>query len=165
MIRREYAQLRIYVASSWRNKLLDTVFAALNKMNHVAYDFRHADTTAAFSFKNLGAKDITAPETARALIHAAPARAQLQRDLDAIQSCDVLILLNPCGRSAHFEAGMAVQMGKRVVVLQDKNEPDLLYATADRVVTSLNEMLNALDEIAWEQGTSEAGPAIGFRKD
>jgi hypothetical protein len=164
VILREYQNLRLYVASSWKNKLLDRLFTMLAQHGHLAYDFRHADNIASFSFKNYGVKDTTDPETARSLIHMAPSRAQLQRDLEAIRTCDVLVLVNPCGRSAHWEAGMAVQMGKRVVVLQDKNEPDLLYATADRVVTSLNELINVLDEIAWEHGTSEAGPKIGFAK-
>lgn len=151
MNRNVYRHARIYLASSWKNKLYPKLLLALRKRGHEVYDFRNADSAASFKMKPTR----TASE-ARAAIHAAPARAQLDRDLDAIDSADVLILVNPCGRSAHWEAGYAAGKGIRVVVLQDENAPDLLYAMADRVVVTEDELLNALDEIAWTLGDAES---------
>ena len=163
MSRKVWQPARIYVASSWKNLLLDSLIEQLRGRGHDVYDFRHADEMASFSFAKLGINNITAPDNARFAINTAPARAQLERDLDAIHAADVLILVNPCGRSAHFEAGYAVALGKRVVVLQDKHEPDLLYAMADRIETTLNGVIAALDSIAWELGEGNDSK-MGFRK-
>ena len=70
---------------------------------------------------------------------------QFANDLRAMQSCDVCVLLLPCGRSAHTEAGWFAGRGKKVIVhIPVKQEPELMYRLFDAVTTTIDELLEAL---------------------
>ena len=45
---------------------------------------------------------------------------------------DAFVLLMPCGRSAHLEAGWAIGAGKPTAILLSAGEPELMYKMADR---------------------------------
>lgn len=56
---------------------------------------------------------------------------------------DACVLVLPCGRSAHTEAGWMAGKGKRVVAYIPKmEEPDLMYILFDKVVGSIEGMLS-----------------------
>ena len=62
-----------------------------------------------------------------------------------MESCDVCVLLLPCGRSAHTEAGGFAGRGKKVIVhIPVKQEPELMYRLFDAVTTTIDELLEAL---------------------
>lgn len=64
---------------------------------------------------------------------------------------DVIVLVMPCGRSAHLEAGWGTgHPDKKVAILLDveKAEPELMYKQADLIAISFNELL------AWLKGLS-----------
>ena len=62
-------------------------------------------------------------------------------------SCDTCVLVLPCGRSAHTEAGWFAGKGKRVLVyIPVKQEPELMYKLFDGICCTLEELVNALDE-------------------
>jgi nucleoside 2-deoxyribosyltransferase len=51
--------------------------------------------------------------------------------MDALNAADVTVLVLPCGRSAHLEAGYTAGQGKPVVILLDQTfEPELMYKMA-----------------------------------
>jgi hypothetical protein len=55
------------------------------------------------------------------------------------------VLVLPCGRSAHLEAGWAKGAGKRLVILLDEqNEPELMYRFADAICLDLDELMRSL---------------------
>ena len=57
---------------------------------------------------------------------------------------DVLVL--PCGRSAHTEAGWFAGAGKKVLVyIPVKQEPELMYKLFDGVCCSMEELLEELE--------------------
>ena len=68
---------------------------------------------------------------------------------------DVCVLLLPCGRSAHLEAGFMAGQGKPVVTLAiDAVEPELmslLLGKPDMIATNMDELFDALEEIEWEK--------------
>ncbi len=98
--------MRIYVASSWRNKYFPNVVAAL---------------------RNAG------PEK------------QFANDIEAMTSCDACVLLLPCGRSAHTEAGWFAGKGKPVYVLiPERQEPELMYKLFNGICCSLEELVEQL---------------------
>ena len=37
-------------------------------------------------------------------------------DMDALKACDTLVLVLPCGRSAHLELGYAIGAGKKTII-------------------------------------------------
>lgn len=68
-------------------------------------------------------------------------------DRDALHWCDTCVLVLPCGRSAHLEAGYAAGQGKRTIFMlsQDKFEPELMYRLGHGFVTDTRELLTALE--------------------
>lgn len=72
---------------------------------------------------------------------------QLDNDIEAMDYCDICILVLPCGRSAHMEAGWFAGKGKKVIaLLPDPQEPELMYGMFDAVVCSIEDVLNKLSE-------------------
>lgn len=58
---------------------------------------------------------------------------------------DTCVLVLPCGRSAHTEAGWFAGRGlKTIVYMPGKQEPELMYKLVDRVVGNLDELVDTL---------------------
>jgi len=71
-----------------------------------------------------------------------------EEDKKWINWADVLILVMPCGRSAHLEAGYAVGKGKKMYILGGfkKGEFDTMYGFADGMYdhTKTSELIEVL---------------------
>jgi nucleoside 2-deoxyribosyltransferase len=66
-------------------------------------------------------------------------------DMAALEAADAVVLVLPCGRSAHLELGWAVGAGKRTAILLEEHaEAELMYRMADRVCLSASEILTVL---------------------
>ena len=73
------------------------------------------------------------------------AERQFKADLDALEWADACVLVLPCCRSAHTEAGWMAGRGKKVVVYIPKmEEPELMYKLFDKVVGSLDDLIESL---------------------
>ena len=71
-------------------------------------------------------------------------------DLRAMQWADTCLLVLPCGRSAHLEAGWFCGQGKRCIILtRDGEEPELMALLATDICISLDEVLATLDGVPW----------------
>ena len=139
--------MRIYVASSWRNGMQPDVVAFLVQQGHDVYDFRHpAPGNDGFSWSQLdGDWREWTPETYIAALGHPIAESGFKLDMDALRWCDACVLVLPCGRSAHLEAGWAAGAGKRVVIyMPGKEEPELMYKMCRAVVTALPAVQEAL---------------------
>jgi hypothetical protein len=150
--------MRVYVASSWRNVDQPLVVEFLRVAGHEVYDFRHpTEGTRGFSWADAGIpcdgdprngapfknRQVTAEELARALAHPV-AQEGFRLDSAAVAWCDACVLVLPCGRSAHLEAGWAAGAGKRLIILTlEATEPELMYAWGT-VVGSIGDLLHAL---------------------
>ena len=138
---------RIYVASSWRNKYYDEVVARLKEEGHRVYDFRHpTHGSNGFRWTDIdeNAPNWTFEQYREGLDHP-KAKRQFQDDWDALDWADTCVLVLPCGRSAHTEAGWMAGQGKRVIVyIPEMQEPELMYKLFDKVVGSLDELAEAL---------------------
>ena len=138
---------RIYVASSWRNQYFPAVVEALRQAGHEVYDFRnppHGGNGFRWTDVDPEAMDWTFEEYAEGLHHPLAER-QFQADMDALEWASVCVLLLPCGRSAHTEAGWMAGAGKRVLALiPEKSEPELMYKLFDGVAGSIPELLRML---------------------
>ena len=135
---------RIYVASSWRNPYFPDVVNRLRAAGHEVYDFRNPlRGGAGFHWTDIDPK---APEWTYAQyaegLHHPLAERQFQADIDALTWADTCVLVLPCGRSAHTEAGWMAGAGKRVVAyLPEMVEPELMYKLFDGVAGSLEELV------------------------
>lgn len=150
---------KIYVASSWRNKYQPGVVEALRGAGHDVYDFRHpAEGNDGFSWADAGIpcdgdprdglpfrnRQVTADELRAALAHPVARRAFVL-DSSHVSWCDVCVLVLPCGRSAHLEAGWAAGAGKTLVVYApEPTEPELMYAWATCAVGNIEQLVTIL---------------------
>ena len=126
--------MRIYVASSWRNRFQPEIVLALRKLGHEVYDFRRPGLPGGgFNWSKIdeGWRDWSVEEYIESLDHP-EAVAGFNRDYEAMQWADVFVLVMPCGRSAHLEAGWAVGRGKPTcILLADQSfQPELMYKLA-----------------------------------
>ena len=137
----------IYVASSWRNPYYPEVVKRLKAEGHDVYDFRnppHGGTGFHWTDVDENAPNWTFEEYAEGLRHPLAER-QFAADLVALGHADTCVLVLPCGRSAHTEAGWMAGRGKRVIVyIPEMVEPELMYKLFDEVVGSLDELVKCL---------------------
>ena len=138
---------RIYVASSWRNQYYPEVVQRLREAGHEVYDFRNPPHGGAgFHWTDIDpdAPAWTYAQYAEGLHHPLAER-QFQADIDALTWADTCVLVLPCGRSAHTEAGWMAGAGKRVVAyIPEMVEPELMYKLFDGVAGSLEELVEKL---------------------
>ncbi len=138
---------RIYVASSWRNPYFPEVVTRLREAGHEVYDFRNPPHGGAgFHWTDIDpdAPAWTYAQYAEGLHHPLAER-QFQADIDALTWADTCVLVLPCGRSAHTEAGWMAGAGKRVIAyIPEMVEPELMYKLFAGVAGSLDELAGIL---------------------
>ncbi len=134
----------IYVASSWRNPYYEDVVKRLRQEGQDVYDFRnppHGGAGFHWTDVDENAPHWTFREYAEGLHHPLAER-QFKADWDALMQADTCVLVLPCGRSAHTEAGWMAGAGKRVIAyIPEMVEPELMYKLFDQVVGSLEDLV------------------------
>ena len=138
--------MKVYLASSWRNPTQPECVAILRAAGHDVYDFRNprlGDHGFQWSEIDPHWQQWTLEEFRTSLSHPI-AVAGFASDMDALKACDVCVLVLPCGRSAHLEAGWAAGAGKRLInLLADGCEPELMYRMAE-IATTIAEVVELL---------------------
>ena len=138
---------KIYVASSWRNKYYPEVVARLRTAGHQVYDFRnppHGGAGFHWTDVDKNAPNWTFNEYKEGLRHPLAER-QFTADLEALAWADTCVLVLPCGRSAHTEAGWMAGAGKKVIVyIPEMVEPEQMYKLIDDVAGNLDELISAI---------------------
>lgn len=143
---------KIYLASSWRNNLQPALVEVLRSDGHEVYDFRNPPGRTGFAWEDIDPnwKAWGAVKYRDALM-TPTANAGFAADFGGMDWADTCVLLLPCGRSAHLEAGYMAGQGKQVVVLtRDGEEPELMAKLLDAVCISEMELrLFLLDARDW----------------
>ncbi len=106
----------IYVASSWRNKYYPEVVERLKKEGNDVYDFRnppHGGKGFHWTDVDENAPNWSFAQYAEGLRHPLAER-QFDADLKALKEADTCVLVLPCVRSAHTEAGCMAGAVERV---------------------------------------------------
>ena len=138
----------IYVASSWRNEYYPEVVVKLREAGYDVYDFRNPPSgDLGFKWGSIDPyfMDWT-PSQYRNMLHHPKAERQFHNDIEAMEACDACVLVLPCGRSAHTEAGWFAGKGKRVFAyIPEKQEPELMYKLFDDVCCSIQDLIEALN--------------------
>ena len=139
---------RIYVASSWRNTMQQEVVEALRFDGHEVYDFKHPfNGVPGFQWEAIGLdpKTCTADEYIKAITTHPTAALGYMSDMRAMEWADTCLLLLPCGRSAHLEAGWFAGRGKRLIILtRDGEEPELMALMAHNLCSTMDIVLEVL---------------------
>ena len=140
--------MRIYVASSWRNTYQPAVCQQLVRWGHQVFDFRHPRP----GYNGFHWREIdenweawTPYEYRTTLTHSEVTSKGFMSDLRGMLWADACVLVLPCGRSAHLEAGWFAGTGKRLIVyMPEKQEPDLMYLLAQEIVFNDEELFKSL---------------------
>ena len=142
---------KVYVASSWRNLYQPAVVVSLRAAGLQVYDYKEpAPGQSGFRWSEIDAKWIgwTPADWREALTHPI-AQEGYSRDKQALDWCDAGVLVLPCGRSAHLEAGYLAGCGKPVCTLAlEPIEPELmalLLGPAKNICTTMDELFDWLD--------------------
>ncbi len=142
--------MKIYVASSWRNEIQQEIVRLLREAGHEVYDFKNprpGDNGFHWSEIEPNWKTWTPQQFREGLKHPV-AVAGYWSDMDALEECDVCVLVLPCGRSAHLEAGWAIGAEKPTIILLAENmEPELMYLAAPFLCIDIPELLATVEEI------------------
>jgi nucleoside 2-deoxyribosyltransferase len=141
--------MKIYVASSWRNNYQEIVVKALKYEGYEVYDFKNpspGDNGFHWSEIDKNWTNWNTEEYIKALNHEI-AEKGYQKDFAAMQWADCCVLVLPCGKSAHTEAGWMKGAGKRVYVyIPERQEPELMYKIYDGITGDPLELLEFLKE-------------------
>ena len=68
-------------------------------------------------------------------------------DMTALQACDALVMVQPCGRSAALELGWAAGAGKPTIVLLSDGEPELMLKMAQHFCLDVEDVIETLKRI------------------
>lgn len=73
-----------------------------------------------------------------------------QKDMHALAKCDLCVLVLPCGKSAHLEAGWAARDDdKNVIVYIPKlEEAELMYLMLGPIVDSKEDLAKEIEELS-----------------
>lgn len=124
--------MKLYVASSWRCQHYTSVLEALRADGHSCYDFRNPwPGNQGFkwsdAFQDPDWKNSTQGQFAAALQHPIAQRG-FRADFEAMHEADACVMVLPCGRSAHLEAGWFCGRGKPCwIYAPEPTEPELMY--------------------------------------
>jgi hypothetical protein len=150
---------KIYVASSWRNPIQHYIVHVLREHGHQVYDFKNpAEDNYGFSWSEINPDWLkwTPEQFAAHLYSAHPAITRgYTFDKNALDWADTCVLVLPCGRSAHLEAGYAAGKGKHTLFFlhPDKFEPELMYLLGDGCVTTVAQLVAAVNALPHSPGT------------
>lgn len=140
----------VYVASSWRNFLQPGIVAALRAAGLNVYDFKNPlPGNEGFRWSEIDPewRSWTPTQWREALKHPI-AQAGFDSNCEALCDCDCVVLVLPCGKSAHMEAAFAAAQGKPVFTLAlDRTEPELmqlLLGPPEHILVSMDELFDAL---------------------
>ena len=131
-----------------RNEFYPEVVEALCKVGHDVYDFRNPPSgDGGFKWSNVDPNYMDwTPEEYRQQLSCPQSERQFRNDIEAMLSCDACVLVLPCGRSAHTEAGWFAGKGKKVIAyIPTKQEPELMYKLFSAVCCSIEEVIIALN--------------------
>jgi hypothetical protein len=156
--------MKLYVASSWRNAFQQDIVAQLRGAGHEVYDFRNpAEGNHGFHWSEIDPEWQTwSPGQFRDALSHDVAEAGFGLDWGAMQWADGGILVLPCGRSAHLEAGYFAGAGKFLAILLAPGEPELMYKMADAICLSVIDVLSAIIDY---QAAREAVEREGGRRE
>lgn len=138
----------IYVASSWRNPYQPVIVETLRAFGFKVYDFRNPNPgNYGFSWSDIDVnwRDWSTEEYIKALDHRI-AQGAFKSDMSALEQSKYCILVLPCGRSAHLEAGYAVGAGKPtyIYIPESKTEPELMYKMATMITNNFDDIVEDL---------------------
>jgi hypothetical protein len=111
--------MNIYLASSWKNRERVRAFAIeLRKHDHEVYDFTDPNCRKGLELPPEAFPEEFDPDKHMYFVYINRELwyKSVQANKEALDRCDVVILMLPCGSDAHADAFYALGRGKRLIV-------------------------------------------------
>lgn len=136
----------LYVASSWRNERQPAIVEQLRGAGFEVYDFRHPEPgNEGFAWREIDPDwESWTPARFRELLDHPTACHGFVLDFGAMVRAHAGVLVLPCGRSAHLEAGYFIGANKPLHILLSEGEPELMYKMASGLHLDVDELVEAL---------------------
>ena len=142
---------KIYVASSWKNKYQELVVQIARTYGCEVFDFKNPPgVERVFSWSDIqsGWELWTTEEYIKALRHPA-AQACFESAHEGMVWADIGILVLPCGRSGHLEAGWMKGIGMPVYVFSPEIiEPELMYKLLGEIIPTWRDLCEKLQQLS-----------------
>lgn len=131
--------MKIYLASSWKNQQL--VLNTAQGLESLGYEVdafcRGTDKRYSFHWSEMvdDEKDLAKYDAIDFLFDARCQRA-FREDKKWLEWADCVVMILPCGKSSHMEAGYAAGKGKKLYIVGDfpKGEFDVMYGFANSLM-------------------------------
>lgn len=141
---------RIYISSSWSNQEQQSLVEELRNQGHKVYDFRHPDgrnDSNVWEELGINRNNVSVCDYQKN-IEEDRAIWRFEEHFKAMTDADTCVLLLPCGRSSHVEAGYMKGLGKRVLVFCSSNEmvPELMYRIFDGFYHEKDDLFEELEK-------------------
>lgn len=136
--------MRVYVASSWKQKAAALLLAGiLRNDGHEVDCFCDPSTGRFIAWPDPGKY---AEHDVKTFMGLMIVKAAFCEDKKWLDWADAVVLLNPCGRSAHLEAGYAKGQGKQLYIIGPcrPGEHEVMYGFADGIFFGVEELREAL---------------------
>ena len=147
--------MKIYVASSWRNTYQPGAVLLLRDHGYEVYDFKQPtpdDNGFHWSEIDGGWESWDVHQYREALAHPI-AESGYGKDMAAMEWADICVVVMPCGRSAHLEAGWFCGQGRPCVFWFPRGvmlEPELMVKMGTDVLHGSSELLGDMRQLAAE---------------
>lgn len=138
--------MKLYVASSWKNGRYYPLLEMLRHWGHKPLDWREDGGFAWEHITGSPGEEVGGPLIYRDyILRHSIAEQGFKNDYDKMREADACVLLLPCGRSAHLEAGWFWGAGKPVhIYIPEWEKPELMYKGAQSISFNYTELLDAL---------------------
>lgn len=151
----------IYTASSWKNKYYSDVVKRLVSEGFRIYDFRSAISTEgqtqAFDWSQIDPdwEKWNTTDFLQVLETNDLAANAFKSDLKGMQDADICLLILPCGKSSHLEAGYMKGLGKVLYIYMPELErPELIYNLANDIYNDLDMLIK---DLKWREKIDKLG--------
>lgn len=141
--------MKIYLAGSARNAhVFHQVRNRLVRAGHEVHDWTRGPSAYTWGEVGIGDTDAASVKQMRAAATDALLLHGMLADMDAIDECEVFVLLLPCGADAHYEAGLfyATRGERPLYILAPSGflRASQFYATADKILDDVDVLLEVL---------------------
>jgi len=139
--------MKIYIASSWKNEQSVMMLSQFLRENGHQVDAFTDSSTGRYVFHYSEIGPINELNAINFLKNP-KSRKAFKEDKKWLDWCECCVMLLPCGKSSHLEAGYAKGRNKKLAIFQPagfpKGEFDVMYGFADIITANFIELLEWL---------------------
>jgi len=133
--------MKIYIATSWKNESVAKGVANILRIDGHEVDCFCDPSSGRYVFhwtEFVKTEDELKNYDAISFLNDPRTQRAFKEDKGFIDWCDAVVMIHPCGRSAHLEAGYAKGSGKKLYMwgIFPKGEFDVMYGFADATFRS-----------------------------